>query len=678
MVDGWPQVVIQQGKLEPLHLYTVFHLNLAYSSIEEDQRPEVIRNCYWPLLHLAKELGFPFGIEAAASTLETVAVIDPSWIGELKRLINEGPCEFVGSGYSQIIGPLVPAEVNTANLRIGNRVYRDLLGMQPGVALVNEQAYSAGMIQHYLDNGYQGIVMEWDNPSRFHPEWNPEWRYLPQIARGRRGEEIPLLWNKSIAFQKFQRYAHGEMEIDEYLEYLVSHLSGDARAMSLYGNDVEIFDFRPGRFHTEAPIEFNEWERIRLLFKTLMADDRFQSVSPWSVLEWMDHSGAGNRLSLESPESPVPVKKQGKYNITRWAVTGRDDLGVNTICWRIYEILKSSQQASEEDWKELCYLWSSDFRTHISEKRWKDFKTRLSDMETWVCGAGSASGMSKKKPTAPLPTAVHKGKTRRERNYLFVETDDIYLQLNCRRGLAFETLRFTGYGETSLCGTLPHGYFDDIGWGADFYSGHLVLESPGRPKVTDLNPVEPEVLRRDSSIIIRGSVQTELGPVHKEIIVNRGVPRVELNYCLDWSARPVGSLRLGHVALNPEVFDYESLFYSTHNGGKLEERFDLYGVDVDHGLPVSFLVSASSGIGITEGLVRIGDGEKHLRIDVDRTVAAVIGLVTSHRVGKTYFCRVSFSLLEMDDTTKPDPVDSPAEPLRFRMAISPGGAFSSS
>ena len=155
-----------------LNLFSIFHLNLAYSSIEEDQRPEVIRNCYWPLLRMAKELGLPFGIEAAGFTLETVAAIDPSWIGELKRLIDEGPCEFVGSGYSQIIGPLVPAEVNAANLRIGNRVYRELLGIQPGIALVNEQAYSAGLIRHYLDNGYRGIVMEWDNPSRFHPGWN--------------------------------------------------------------------------------------------------------------------------------------------------------------------------------------------------------------------------------------------------------------------------------------------------------------------------------------------------------------------------------------------------------------------------------------------------------------------------------------------------------------------------
>ena len=57
----------------------------------------------------------------------------------------------------------------------------------------------------------------------------------------------------------------------------------------------------------------------------------------------MKAPGAGNRLRLESPGQPIPVKKQGKYNVTRWAVTGRDDLGINTSCWRIYEALRGGR-----------------------------------------------------------------------------------------------------------------------------------------------------------------------------------------------------------------------------------------------------------------------------------------------------------------------------------------------
>jgi len=52
-----------------LHLFALFHLNLAFSSIEEEQRGDVIKRCYWPLLELAKSHG-PIGIEATGFTLE--------------------------------------------------------------------------------------------------------------------------------------------------------------------------------------------------------------------------------------------------------------------------------------------------------------------------------------------------------------------------------------------------------------------------------------------------------------------------------------------------------------------------------------------------------------------------------------------------------------------------------
>ena len=159
----------------------------------------------------------PIGIEAPAYTLEVINGFDPQWIAVLRRLCDQRLVEFIGSGYAQIIGTLVPGRVNVANLRIGNSVYEHLLGFRPKIALVNEQAFSAGLISHYLNAGYQAIIMEWNNPARFHPEWDPRWRYLPQVAIGQHNEEIPLIWNKSISFQKFQRYAHGEMELDEYI-----------------------------------------------------------------------------------------------------------------------------------------------------------------------------------------------------------------------------------------------------------------------------------------------------------------------------------------------------------------------------------------------------------------------------------------------------------------------------
>lgn len=643
-----------------MRLYAVFHLNLAYSSIEEDQRAEVIRRCYRPLLRLAREFGLPLGIEATGYTLETIAAIDPDWVDELRRLTADGPCEFIGSGYAQIIGPLVPAEVNAANLRLGNRTYEQLLGFRPAIALVNEQAYASGLVRHYLDAGYHAIVMEWDNPARYNPGWNPEWRYLPQYACGQQGEEIPLIWNKSIVFQKFQRYAHGEMELEEYLDYLGKHVADVPRAMPLYGNDVEIFDFRPGRYHTEAALQDgSEWERIGRLFNALLSDGRFRFIPPGQVLSLMNTQGAGHRLSLESPEQPIPVKKQGKYNITRWAVTGKDDLGINTACWRIYAALKSSRDPGEAEWRELCYLWSSDFRTHITEKRWMAYRERLAQFGRQL-GPRATAPVPRSGPRegdelrAAANSHSSNAKVRNEGRFITAETDLVKIRVNCRRGLSIDALWFKREADIPLCGTLHHGYYDDINWSADYYTGHLTLDSPGKPKVTDLDPVTPTLQNDKDGLVICGSVSTPFGDIKKAITISNETAQVGIRYALDWKTIPLGSLRLGHVTLNPEAFDRSTLFYRTHNGGYGKETFLLSDKNVDHGSAVSFLVSAAYGIGVTDGIVEIGDATRYLSVSLDKTESSLIGFVIYRKVGNTFFYRLSFSAGEVDETRRVD------------------------
>ena len=81
-----------------LRLYTVFHLNIAYSSIDEDRWPDVIDHCYRPLLAMARDMDLPFGIEASVYTLEAAQATDPRWFEDFRAMVSEGPCEFIGSG----------------------------------------------------------------------------------------------------------------------------------------------------------------------------------------------------------------------------------------------------------------------------------------------------------------------------------------------------------------------------------------------------------------------------------------------------------------------------------------------------------------------------------------------------------------------------------------------------
>jgi len=632
-----------------LRLFALFHLNLAFSSIEEEQRGDVIAHCYWPLLKLAESHG-PIGIEATGFTLEEIAARDLSWIAKLRALITEDKAELIGSGYAQIIAPLVPARVTEENLKIGNACYERLLGVRPRLALVNEQAYSGGLVGLYLDAGYQALLMDWDNPSAHHPEWPREARYRAEHAQGSDGRTIALLWTNTVSFQKLQRFAHGDIELDAYLDYLRGQRGANARALCCYASDAEIFDFRPGRYKTEEKLSGeSEWKKIELAFSGIAEEPGFELVKPSAVL----HTASLQRhpLRLESAACPIPVKKQRKYNLSRWAVTGRDDLGINAACQRIYGGLCLGK-AGIAAWKELCFLWSSDFRTHITDKRWDDFCSRLMAMEErWA--------------KALPPVFTPRGSAVANR-HIDIQTPAVSVRLDRRRGLALSSVRFAGNAIPSL-GGLSHGHFDDIHMQADWYTGDSVFEGIGEHKVTDLEHCEAQTWTENGDTFAFARIDTPKGPIEKTLRIYANAPRIDFDLTFHWPDFGKGSLRLGHFTLLPDALDWSKLSLTTHNGGKNSETFLLAGQNVDHGAPVSFLVSASHGLGVTEGWAEIGDDKTRLRIEIDRETSPLLGLLTHREVGGSLFCQLMLSALELDDTRKPSPYRS--GPRRFRFSV---------
>ncbi|MEK7509966.1 MAG: glycoside hydrolase family 57 [Patescibacteria group bacterium] len=645
---------VRKGRLE---LYTVFHLNILYSSIPEKEWPVLVEKCYWPLLHVVEELNVPLGIEAPGYTLEQINKVDSSWVSKLKELLKEGKCEFVGSGYAQIIGPLVPAEVNQWNLRLGNEVYQSFLSRRPSVAYVNEQTYSQGLVQLYKEAGFKALVMEWENPHKEHPEWKKEWQYHPQYATDQVGAKIPLIWNQSIAFQKFQRYVHGELELDEYMDSLATHKAKQTRFFPLYGNDAEIFDYRPGRYHTEGVVHpEGEWNRIRKLFAALLEDSSVEIVFPSQVLHLAKRPHAFHELRLDAPGQPIPVKKQEKYTPTRWALAGRDNLQINSACYRILKGLKrwrASLKEKKEKWKELCFLWSSDFRTHIEEQKFQKFQKSLRAMLSFAQpflpkekeNSGTLIGKSAK--TNP--------RVSREQNLLTVETASLQIVLNRRRGLAVDSAIFKKVSRKPLVGTLHHGYYEDIHLGADFYTGHTIIEMFGKPKITDLEFVEPEIAEKPRGLEVKGTIKTPLGTIAKIWLIPSHGNWIELSYEFELQDLSPSSFVSGIVTLHPEAFLPKQLFYSCKNGGEFPEVFSLKDVERMEPGPVSFLVSSSSGLGNTAGQLEVGDREKVVRLTTDMATIAAIPRIHFVRMRDTFFFRVLFSLGEVDDTNASRP-----------------------
>jgi Glycosyl hydrolase family 57 len=634
-----------ETKTGTLRLFAFFHLNIAYSSIEEEQRAEVIRRCYWPLLELAEKCG-PIGVEASGFTLEEIAARDPVWITELKRLIAAGRVEFIGCGYSQMIGPLVPWRVTEANLAIGNDVYKKFLGLLPTIALVNEQAYSGGLVGLYLDAGYRALIMDWDNPASTH-DWPAETGYRPQRALGSDGRSIGLLWSNTVAFQKLQRFAHGDIEMDEYLSYVCGQRGDAERTLCIYASDAEIFDFRPGRYRTEEKLGGgSEWAKLEQAFDCLGSHGGCGLAAPSAILA----DAPTEALRLETPAVPVPVKKQPKYNLSRWAVTGRDDLAINAACESIYRSLVA-RKADTAAWKELCYLWASDFRTHITAKRWGALDLRLrADLLRW-----------------PIPRPQEPPKPRGDEikdRYIDISTPCVQARLDRRRGMSLSRVAF---GDHPLIGMLPHGTFDEIALQADWYTGNCVFEAPGEHKITDLEWAHASTWKNAGDTFVFARIETPKGPIEKTLRFHARSHRIDFDITFHWDDWGKGSLRLGHVTLLPDAFDWQRLSLTTHNGGKQVETFALAGETVEHGAPVSFLVSASHGLGMTEGWAEIGDDSNRIRVEVDRATAPLLGLLTHRRLRGGMFCQLALSALELDDTRKPAPFAK--GPRRFRFSV---------
>lgn len=637
-----------------LCLYSIFHLNLMYSSIEIKDRTKVVEKCYWPLLKLAEFNKIPIGIELSGYTLEKIREIDSQWINRFRQLLKEGKIELVGSGYAQIIGPLIPAKVNDWNQKLGLEIYENILGIHPKIALVNEMAYSGGIVEHYINNNFDAIIMEWNNPRRYHPEWKNKWRYFPQYAVAASNRNIPLIWADSIAFQKFQRYAHGELELEEYIEYLKGHYNKDEnRYFPVYVNDVEIFDFRPNRYNTEVKIDKQgEWSRIETFFNQIKQNNSFKLVTPSKVLLGLSEKNAVNKLKLESPEQPIPVKKQEKYNINRWALTGRNDLYINTECYKIYNaFLKGNTE--REDWKELCYLWSSDFRTHITDKRWGKYLSRLDKFkEEWDNREEvELKSENQRLSLIKLPYKSKKFWFYENDKYLFLETKELKLSLNKYKGMTIDKLLFKNICEEPLIGTLPHGYYDEISLGADFYSGHAIIEKPGEHKITDLSKVIPEVLSNGSMIIIKSEICDRGVKFNKEYRIYLEESFLEIISVIKLTHRELAIIHPMNITFIPTSFDKGNLFYASHNGGEEIEKFKIRGDVIEHGRSLSSLISAKQGLGATEGMVIIGDKEKQVCIWHDNNRAALIPTIYYQLAGNNqYFLRLQYSAQEMDET----------------------------
>ena len=103
--------------------------------------------------------------------------------------------------------------------------------------------------------------MDWDDRAAHHPEWNRHRRYHPQRAQGADGR-IDLLWSNTIAFQKLQRLAHGDIDPTPYASISVAGHRGSVDRAGALHQRRRVPDFAPAASATEEKVTIGEWRLV--------------------------------------------------------------------------------------------------------------------------------------------------------------------------------------------------------------------------------------------------------------------------------------------------------------------------------------------------------------------------------------------------------------------------------
>ncbi|WP_415905085.1 hypothetical protein ACMXYW_02405 [Neptuniibacter sp. QD48_55] len=621
-------------------LFAVFHLNLAFSSIPEEERPNVIAKCYWPLLKIIETHQIPLGIELTGFTLQEINNYDPAWVTKFSQLLNAGKCELIASGQAQIIGPITPYTINVQNLRVGRSTYKTLLNHEPEIAYINEQAFSDSLLDIYIDEGFRAIFMEWDNAYSLHPEWPTSHSHQPVYAISAQGRHLPVIWNRSIIFQKLQRACHQDISQTEYLTFIEQQIAAQPECLSLYGNDAEVFNYRPGRFNEEAKINTDEWAILTGLFQNLATKHNWIKVS-----DSLTHLKSKIEVRLTTAEYPIVVKKQNKYNINRWGLSGRNDLFLNSLCHEAYQRLSSLGDNSDGHWKTLLECWGSDYRTHITEPRYLDNLNKLQ----LLLGSLKATQQDTQSTGNKIHTSSSGWHYDQEGRFLRFYSNDIDVVLNMAKGGCIHRLKFSDHTKP-LIGTIEHGEYSHISLAADFFSNYLLAEIPAdRKKITDLAAKRFSIIDQDkpNQYVVSIKTDTQYGIFEKRYTFTDS-SALECSYIFPKELRPEGYLRLGTLTLLSTQTDKFPV-YSNSFGGQFHEKHTLTK-NALHGKAVSTIVSSSSCAGESSGQIIWGIEGEYLKVNWDPAKCPAIPMIHNQIENEERLSRLIFSLSELDET----------------------------
>ena len=234
-------------------------------------------------------------------------------------------------------------------MRRDHKLYRKLLNYEPKYYLINEQVYNDSMDSLYLDHKIKNIIIDCDYSIK-----NPLNKFNHSIKK-RNG--VKLQFSHSFLTQITQDYVQGRIDLKEALK-IFNKISKNSGYFCLYSSDAECFNFRAHRYSYEKDPIDNEWEKFETLLNSL--DKKYDFIDFDKV------KSKNSDHEFTNINNPYHIKKQEKFNISRWANTGWNDLYLNTL---VNNNINKFEIFDDKKKIEYLFLASSDLRTHTSQDK---------------------------------------------------------------------------------------------------------------------------------------------------------------------------------------------------------------------------------------------------------------------------------------------------------------------
>jgi len=606
-------------------IYSVFHFNLFFSSLPIKDRPTVINNCYWPLINMIDRNNLKVSLEIPGSTLKAIKGLDPKLLEKIKELVALDKIDLVASGYIQIIWQLVPKNILDESIKLDREIFIEEFGFYPKIFYLNEQCFSPDLVEYLGDLGFKGVICEYENLSI---NQGISKKFDPSVFVSSSGSEILLIWNSSYWFQMFQRTVQSftEEAFKDYIGLIKTHVS-NSNYLCLYGSDLEVFNYRPKRFHSETSIDHDEWAVIERIYKGFSNHLILVSEILGHKKDLLNKYSSDNFSDLAKP---VYVKKQKKYNISRWALTGKNDQWINSIC---IHISNKFDELDLIDKELLISLFSSDLRTHIEQDRWSSAVDLIKKLEPKV---------------TTLNTAKSDSNNLIIKNTKFYEycRNNFIVEVNTENS-SLKKLQFSNH-ENPIIGTLDYGYFKDVDYLADFYSFNYLIESKEISRFSDLsNKINSAYEDKQNISLVSESLNPSV-PISKEIVISKSEEAVYLSQKNSKLKRLSGYLRACYITFIDQDFVNNATF--SYNGVGGVERKLILNKNFNHGDRVTNIISSKSLIPVIDGKFNISNTKSSIYFSWDPSISFIMPMASLSLVDGKMLLRICFSVGEMDET----------------------------